>query len=86
MARHHVLRGWALHGNEGTIENFCDLNVWKIRFHMRDILITHRGIDHQEKVIARIGDNQIIHDAASLIGKECIARFAIGQCAQSGWH
>ena len=49
-------------------------------------LSAHGGIDHQEQMIARIGDDQIVHNAARVIGKECVARFAFGQFAQSGWH
>lgn len=69
---------WSLKRNQRPIiEKGNVASVRKMRLHMGDIGVLARRVDDDEKVIAAIGDHQIIEDTAVFIGEETVTLAAL---------
>ena len=68
-----------MHGNQRAVEDFGHFDAVQIGLHMRDVLVAQRRVHHDKVVVAGVGDDQVVHDAAVFVGEEAVARLAFLQ-------
>jgi len=87
QARQHGRRPGPLEGEQRVLGQWLDGAVGaQVLAQVRQILFLAGAVDHQEQMVAGIGDHKIVEDAAAFVGEQRVALAALGQADHVDRH
>ena len=75
-----------LQRDQTTIQHLHLAGPAQRRLQVRHVLRPPRGVDHEEQVVATIGEHQVVEDAAGAVGEEPVALPAFGKAEHVHRH
>ena len=84
VARERGGRRRPLQREQRAVRVHLDRDAVQARAQMREVVVLARGVDDQEQMVAGVGHQQVVEDAAAVVGEQGVAHGAGGEAGDVG--